>query len=283
MKKLDIYFLSQNFNGKRFFIFRLVKENTFKDKIKKMCNVEKNEEYLQVILNVLDKINLDNFDNVNIYCMSSYLNKKNEIKNKWMKTKEAKDILDLINKSKTDVKLLRFPKDNKVRNELIDKMKYYNKFTNPIGKGGIKTLPFYNDGSNSIYNKNDKAKKSVDLFLRGCSNYETKEGIYVAILTKDSVSKKIIGECKSASSNKLLLIAFIEAISLLEEPCQINLYTHAYIGLKGTGVANKELKEKVYDLATENNHSVKEMVSNYKQDYLQKLIDEYRNGKNEEC
>lgn len=114
--------------------------------------------------------------------------------------------------------------------------------------------------------------------MRGSSDNsnENRTGCYIALLSMGDRNKIILGEGKNTTTNRMLITGLIESLKILKTPCLIRLYTHTNIGFSG-GTTNKDLKEELFKLIIEKNHAIIEIISDEKQEYLQRLLDEKTN------
>lgn len=72
---------------------------------------------------------------------------------------------------------------------------------------------------------------------------ENKKGYYTVEMMYKGVVKYLKGEAEHTTSNKLLIMATIDAVQRLKEPCNITVCTPTYIGIgkiKTKGGAYKE-------------------------------------------
>lgn len=67
--------------------------------------------------------------------------------------------------------------------------------------------------------------KNVEIFTDGACSGNPGAGGYGAILRYKSVSKEISGGSPNTTNNRMELLAVIEALSLLKEPCNVTLTT----------------------------------------------------------
>jgi len=103
--------------------------------------------------------------------------------------------------------------------------------------------------------------KQIDIFTDGSSLGNPGPGGWCAILKYKNHKKIIQGGENFTTNNKMELIAVIEALKLLKEPCIVNLYADSTYVLKGIeewldnwvkknfkNVKNKELWQELYQL-----------------------------------
>lgn len=67
--------------------------------------------------------------------------------------------------------------------------------------------------------------KSVEIFTDGACSGNPGAGGYGAILRYKGVTKEISGGNSNTTNNRMELLAVIEALSLLKEPCEVTLTT----------------------------------------------------------
>lgn len=67
--------------------------------------------------------------------------------------------------------------------------------------------------------------KSVEIFTDGACSGNPGAGGYGAILRYKGVTKEISGGDSNTTNNRMELLAVIEALSLLKEPCEVTLTT----------------------------------------------------------
>lgn len=67
--------------------------------------------------------------------------------------------------------------------------------------------------------------KSVEIFTDGACSGNPGAGGYGAILKYKGVTKEISGGESNTTNNRMELLAVIEALSLLKEPCEVTLTT----------------------------------------------------------
>lgn len=278
MKKIRVYTQSLNHLKERIFVARIDDDGVISEEVKTLSNVEISEQDIFEINSIIKRYSTD--DEITIYCLSAYLNKKNELKDKWRDSSEGKELLDLL--LKYNIKLKKYNKQNEaIKNELIKIITTYHK--------NLKTNNHKTNQSTlcektiqlqqlKVYNDNSNIKNIINLFLRGyCdTSNENRTGCYIALLSMGDKNKIISGEGENTTTNRMLLIGLIEVIKILKTPCLIRLYTHTNIGFSG-GNTNKDLKEELFKLIIENNHAIIEIISDEKQEYLQTLLPEKTN------
>lgn len=126
--------------------------------------------------------------------------------------------------------------------------------------------------------------KTITLYTDGACSYNPGPGGYGAILIFDGKEKVISGGDKNTTNNRMELMAAIEGLKAIKEPCEVDLYTDsAYVcnafaqgwisnwiknNWKGSGnkpVLNKELWEELISLTNihkVNFHKVKGHADN---------------------
>jgi len=110
--------------------------------------------------------------------------------------------------------------------------------------------------------------KQIDIFTDGSSLGNPGPGGWCAILRYKNHQKIIKGGNNLTTNNKMELLAVIEALKQLKEPCKINLYADSTYVLKGIeewldnwvknnfkNVKNKEMWQELYKL--KKNHIIK--------------------------
>jgi ribonuclease HI len=68
-------------------------------------------------------------------------------------------------------------------------------------------------------------KKIVNLYTDGACSHNPGPGGWGAILEYGGREKELSGGEKNTTNNRMELMAVIEGLSALKEPCQVNLYT----------------------------------------------------------
>lgn len=210
---------------------------------------------------IIDLINKEfNTYILTIYMLSKYISKD---KTHLDSFKAKNQILnDFVNQN--NIKILKYTVEtNKIRDSLANILKLKDNLDKDI-----KCLSV-----NNIYNLNPAPNKIVDIYIRAISDYKgNKDGAYAVLINNNGKEFILKEKFTNTHPNKMLLIGFINAIKTLSEPTFIRLYTHTYLGFKGEG-ANKELKEELFTIIKNSNHSVSEIVGREKQDYLQELLE----------
>ena len=270
MNTITIYTQSLNHLGKRLFISQINTNNIITEDIKIFNTPEISEDDLSEI-NSLIKL-IPPKSNIILYTLASYQNKHNKLKDKWIATDAGKELISLI---KTyNITLKKYSKQHEsFKNELIKKLTSFHK---PL-KNKKTPLPIQETSTcrltqNKIYNFNDEICDVVNIHLRGsCDNASLeKAGFYVGLISKNSHELIIKGSSTNTTVGKMLLTGLIESIKVLKKPCLLKVYTHTKLGFS-SGNTNLELKNKLFELIESNNHAIIEIISNEKQDYLDKL------------
>lgn len=247
-----IYTAIGNKNGISFLIYRDLfgKEG--------VIELSSYEDYLNCIINLVNK-KFNNY-NLTIYMLAKYIRKDKSDLNSF-KTKNQ-IFNDFINKN--NIKILKYTVEtNKIRDSLANILRLKDNLDKDI-----KCLTV-----NNIYNLNPAPYKIIDVYIRAISDYKgNKDGAYAVLINNNGKEFILKEKFTNTHPNKMLLIGFINAIKTLTEPTFIRLYTHTYLGFKGEG-ANKELKEELFNLIKDNNHSLCEIVGKEKQDYLQEILE----------
>ena len=66
---------------------------------------------------------------------------------------------------------------------------------------------------------------NVDIYSDGACSGNPGPGGYAAIITKDHLTKIVVGNEKSTTNNQMELKAVVEALKALKTPCNIKLYS----------------------------------------------------------
>ena len=87
--------------------------------------------------------------------------------------------------------------------------------------------------------------KSVDIYTDGACSGNPGEGGYCAILLYKGTEKVISGGEKDTTNNRMELIAVIEGLKALKEPCHVKLYSDSQyvINAINEGWLNKWMNE----------------------------------------
>ena len=67
--------------------------------------------------------------------------------------------------------------------------------------------------------------KTVEIFTDGACSGNPGPGGYGAILRYKGTEKEISGGSENTTNNRMELLAVIEALKLLKEPCNVQLYS----------------------------------------------------------
>lgn len=272
MRNITIYTQSLNHLNRRIFISRIDDNGEVTEEVKTLNNIEITEEDILEINSIIKRYPDDT--RITVYCLSAYLNKKGELKDKWRDTDGGKELLKLIDIY--NINLHKYDKKNEdVKNGLIKTITTYNR--------SVKTDNIHKSKSNEsiislaqqkIYNDNDKVRNIINVFLRGScdTSDEKRKGKYIALLSNGDKNKVISGGNENTTTNRMMIIGLIEVLKILKTPCLIRLYTHTNMGFSG-GNTNKDLKEELFKLIIENSHAIVEIISDEKQEELQKLLE----------
>ncbi|HBJ1652016.1 hypothetical protein [Clostridium botulinum] len=272
MRKITVYTQSLNHLSRRMFIARIDDNGVISEEIKALNKVEITEEDILEINSIIKNYSED--AEIKIYCLSAYLNKRDELKDKWRNTDGGVELINLI--ARYNINLHKYDKESEnIKNELIKTITNYNKVSkskNNVNKfeGNEISISLTQQ---KIYNDNDKIKNIVNVFLRGScdTSDEKRKGKYIVLISSGDKNKVMSGEHENTTTNRMMIIGLIEALKILKTPCLIRLYTHTNMGFSG-GNTNSDLKEELFELIIENNHAVIEIISNEKQEYLQTLL-----------
>jgi ribonuclease HI len=75
--------------------------------------------------------------------------------------------------------------------------------------------------------------KKIDIFTDGACSGNPGIGGWGAILHYNSVVKELSGAQELTTNNRMEMMAAIEALKALKEPCEINLYSDSQYVIKG--------------------------------------------------
>lgn len=67
--------------------------------------------------------------------------------------------------------------------------------------------------------------KKVDIFTDGACKGNPGPGGWAAILRYNNIEKEIYGGVKQTTNNRMELMAVVNALSILKEPCDVSLYS----------------------------------------------------------
>lgn len=73
--------------------------------------------------------------------------------------------------------------------------------------------------------------KSVDIYTDGACSGNPGKGGWGAILIYNGVEKVIFGASPDTTNNRMELLAIIEGLRALKEPCKVNLYSDSQYAL----------------------------------------------------
>lgn len=83
---------------------------------------------------------------------------------------------------------------------------------------------------NEISGKKEKNLKEVKLYTDGACSGNPGPGGYGAILIYNGVEKEISGAEKETTNNKMEIMAVLEGLKMLKEPCSVTIYSDsAYV------------------------------------------------------
>ena len=77
------------------------------------------------------------------------------------------------------------------------------------------------------------AMKQVTLFTDGACSGNPGLGGWAAVLRYKETEKEISGSQEATTNNRMELTAVLQALRLLKEPCEINIYTDSQYVMKG--------------------------------------------------
>lgn len=123
--------------------------------------------------------------------------------------------------------------------------------------------------------------KEINMYIRGiCKNtgqyQETRIGKFVVMLEYKGICKNTYGSDGNTTSNRMLLMAVIEGIKLLKEPCSINLYTPTNLGFKSKKSPNSDLIDIIKHECDGAGHILNEIVSYEQQNKLIPMLKKYK-------
>ena len=75
--------------------------------------------------------------------------------------------------------------------------------------------------------------KQVTLYTDGACSGNPGLGGWGAVLSYKGIEKEISGAQEATTNNRMELTAVLQALQLLKEPCEINLYTDSQYVMKG--------------------------------------------------
>lgn len=75
--------------------------------------------------------------------------------------------------------------------------------------------------------------KQIDIFTDGSSLGNPGEGGWCAIMRYKGIERTLCGNQRNATNNQMELLAVIEALKVLKEPCQVHLYSDSSYVTKG--------------------------------------------------
>lgn len=82
--------------------------------------------------------------------------------------------------------------------------------------------------------------KEVNIYIKeSCDALDTKNGYYIAVMTTQGGRRKFSNSFKDTTNYRMIIQGAIDAISMLNQPCIINLFTNTTFGMskirKGDG------------------------------------------------
>jgi ribonuclease HI len=86
--------------------------------------------------------------------------------------------------------------------------------------------------------------KKINIYSRGSCDASSRIGKYFSQLEYENTLKNLTGELFDTTANRCIIQGCIEAVTLIKEPCDVEIFTSTKIGVekfaKGKGV-NKDL------------------------------------------
>ena len=131
--------------------------------------------------------------------------------------------------------------------------------------------------------------KEVNIYIKeSCDSKVTKSGYYIAIMTTTGGKRKLTNSFSDTTNYRMIIQGAIDAISMLNQPCIINLFTNTAFGMskirKSDGTwrefsqegVNMDLLNKLKDLIITGGH---EMYNFYEKNLLDEALVAYENDK----
>lgn len=92
--------------------------------------------------------------------------------------------------------------------------------------------------------------KEVNIYIKeSCDTLDTKDGYYIAVMTTQGGKRKFSNSFKDTTNYRMIIQGAIDAISMLNQPCVINLFTNTTFGMskirKGDGSWKEFPKESI--------------------------------------
>lgn len=263
--KVCIYRCNKNNEDYNFKV--IVTNNNIDTIIKKQ--IEERTECRIFIAGLIDLISsMDKNSTMDVYAPINfgfkYIN--NQMKGKSVRKWCNKDIGSLLsNKALENNQKFHFYLDNtlvdekeKIREKSIEKTKQELK---------VKS-------EDEVFNCNELADTDVSIYIRGSSDTSDINRVskYLSILNYKGNEKELYNEFNNSTSSRAILEGAVAAMSLLKFPCNVTIYTHSKLGItnynKNKKCINEDLLEKLFRIIIENNHSLKLIVSNLRQEQL---------------
>lgn len=266
----NIYIHTLNHLGVRFIAYKIETDIMKVVEVDVLKNIDVSEEMIEYIINLIRKYN---FNDCNLYFNSYFVNKSNNLRDRWAKTEIGKEFLDLLkyrNITLYDIKVNTAIK-KLLQHRIIEK---YNK----SNKNELVSYRFFGEKQNI-----EDYSFSVNILIRGIADYtdENKKGYSIAILNARNSFRELYFEDTNTTGNRMLLIATINAVKQLKEPCIINIYTHTLLGFSG-GSTNADLKNELKEVLEQGNHCINEIVGSVYQNYLNSIIENYFSPENKD-
>ena len=126
-----------------------------------------------------------------------------------------------------------------------------------------------------IYIETNDMKK-INIYSRGSCDASSRRGTYSTQLEYKNILKNLSGELFDTTANRCVIQGCIEAVALIKEPCDVEIFTSTKIGVekfaKGKGV-NKDLIAELIGLLDVKNCQFKFTTLEGQGDWLNKKID----------
>ncbi len=118
--------------------------------------------------------------------------------------------------------------------------------------------------------------KKINIYSRGSCDASSRIGMYASQLEYKNVLKNLFGDLFDTTVNRCVIQGCIEAVVLIKEPCDVEIFTSTNIGVekfaKGKGV-NKDLIAELIALLEAKNCQFRFTVLEGQGDWLNKKID----------
>lgn len=131
--------------------------------------------------------------------------------------------------------------------------------------------------------------KEINIYTSGkcLAMSDKKPGSYAVKLEYKNKVKHLDGFQENTTSYRIIIIGIIEAIKCLKEPCKINLYNPTALGLKKilnkkgeykttSAKYNGDKLSELSELLKNNDHAIKEHITNEYIDELKPLHNKYK-------